>query len=244
MRDAIIQPRRGRNSPALGALALLAATEADVDVLRNRLAFGTVAPRRLYNSQLYTDADIHPNVCLAGPVMGAPYAVMVMETLIAWGARNVIFLGWCGAVSQPPFIGDLVVPSSALIDEGTSAHYPPTASVSAPSELLTQRLIDACVGEGLTTVQGVVWTTDGVFRETSDKVARHQRDGVLAVDMEASALFSVGRFRGADAAALLVVSDDLSSLTWRPGFKDPAFARGRDSACQVICRICSSFMVS
>jgi hypothetical protein len=48
--------------------------------------------------------------------------------------------------------------------------------------------------------------------------------------MECSALFTLGAFRAADVAALLVVSDDLSSLNWTPGFKDPRFARGREAA--------------
>lgn len=65
----------------------------------------------------------------------------------------------------------------------------------------------------------------------------------MAVEMECSALFTVGGFRGIDVAALLVVSDDLSSLTWRPGFKDPRFIRGREVACNVIGRLCSTLAV-
>ncbi len=58
--------------------------------------------------------------------------------------------------------------------------------------------------------------------------------------MECSALFTVAAFRAVSAAALLVVSDDLSSLAWRPGFKDPRFASGREAACDVIGRLCSA----
>jgi uridine phosphorylase len=221
-RDAIIQPMQGKHSPRLAPVAVLAATEPDLDALRRGLGFDASEHRRLFISRLYTAAGREPDVCLAGPVIGAPYATMVAETLIAWGARTILFIGWCGAVSPVLAVGDLVVPTAAAIDEGTSPHY--AAGVSA-------RL-------------GTVWTTDAVFRETRAEVTRHQRDGVLAVEMECSALFTVGGFRGIDVAALLVVSDDLSSLTWRPGFRDPRFIRGREVACNVIGRLCSTLSVA
>ena len=196
--------------------------------------------RRLFISRLYTAAGREPDVCLAGPMVGAPYAAMVAETLIAWGARTILFIGWCGAVSPVLAIGDLVVPTAAVIDEGTSPHYAAGASAACPSEPLMRQVAEACAAAGVSARPGTVWTTDAVFRETRDEVARHQRDGVLAVEMECSALFTVGGFRGVDVAALLVVSDDLSSLTWRPGFKDPRFIRGREVACNVIGRLCST----
>jgi hypothetical protein len=57
--------------------------------------------------------------------------------------------------------------------------------------------------------------------------------------METSAHFTVGGFRGVEAASLPVVSDDLSSLTWRSGFKDRSFIRGREVACNIITKLCS-----
>ena len=239
-RDAIIQPMRGKHSPRLAPVAVLAATEPDLDALRRGLGFDAPDHRRLYISRLYTAAGREPDVCLAGPVVGAPYATMVAETLIAWGARTILFIGWCGAVSPVLTLGELVVPTAAVIDEGTSPHYATGVSAACPSEPLRRQVAEACAAEGVSARLGTVWTTDAVFRETRDEVARHQQDGVLAVEMECSALFTVGGFRGVEVAALLVVSDDLSSLTWRPGFKDPHFIRGREVACNVIGRLCST----
>jgi len=238
-RDAIIQPLRGKHTPRLASVAVLAATEPDLEALRRGLGFDASDHRRLYISRLYTAAGREPDVCLAGPVIGAPYAAMVAETLIAWGARTILFIGWCGAVSPELAIGELVVPTAAVIDEGTSPHYAAGVSAAGPSEPLSRQVAEACTAEGVCARAGTVWTTDAVFRETRDEVARHQQDGVLAVEMECSALFTVGGFCGVEAAALLVVSDDLSSLTWRPGFKDPRFIRGRKVACNVIGRLCS-----
>lgn len=239
MPDAIIQPRRGKSSPRLGPVAVMAATEPDLGALRGVLGFGFEPGRRLHISRLFTSPAPLSGACLAGPLVGAPYAVMLAETLIAWGARTLVLLGWCGAVSDTVGIGDLVLPTSAFIDEGTSRHYVADASKSTACPSLVETLSAACASQGIAARPGAVWTTDAPFRETPDKVRGYRRQGALAVEMECSALFTLGAFRAVEVAALLVVSDDLSSLTWNPGFKDPRFARGREAACSVIAKLCS-----
>jgi hypothetical protein len=244
MPDAIIQPQRGKSAPRLGPVAVLAATDPDLRRLRDSLGFGRDEGRRLYVSRLYTASESLAGTCLAGPLVGAPCTVMIAETLIAWGVRTLVFLGWCGAVSPAVEIGDLVLPVSALIDEGTSRHYRPGTDASAPAASLIKKLAGMSAVDGSRLHQGPVWTTDAPFRETPDKVRGYQRRGALAVEMECSALFTVAAFRAVSAAALLVVSDELSSLVWRPGFKDPRFTRGRETACAVIGRLCSALTAS
>jgi purine-nucleoside phosphorylase len=168
---------------------------------------------------------------------------MLAESLVAWGVRDLLFMGWCGAISEAVAIGDLVLPTAALIDEGTSAHYRDSASESVPSAALVQKLFDACATQAIVGHRGKVWTTDAPFRETTEKVLHYRRLGALAVEMECSALFTLGGYRSAAIASLLVVSDDLSSLVWRHGFKDPRFAAGREAACSVIVRMCSMLTV-
>ena len=77
---------------------------------------------------------------------------------------------------------------------------------------------------------GKVWTTDAPYRETEAKVREYGSQGILAVEMEMSALFTVARFRGVALAGLLVVSDELSNLTWRHGLRDNRFRRNRHKA--------------
>ena len=89
---------------------------------------------------------------------------------------------------------------------------------------------------------GKVWTTDAVYRETRQKVENYQKQGVLAVEMEISALFSVAQFRQVDLCAMLVVSDELSSLKWRPGFRKQRFAEGRQTACRMVRKSCQKLM--
>jgi purine-nucleoside phosphorylase len=181
------------------------------------------------------------DVCVCGPVVGAPYAAMVLENLIAWGARKIFFLGWCGAVGKQVKIGDIVVPTTAFIDEGTSPHYGTSkegfSKASSPMSSLVRRILD---DNHVDYHAGAIWTTDAVYRETRKQTAAHQQKGILAVEMEISALYSVARFRRVDIIGLLVVSDELSSMRWKPGFKTKRFARGRQTACEVINKICQA----
>ncbi|MBF0203546.1 MAG: hypothetical protein HQK67_04340 [Desulfamplus sp.] len=74
---------------------------------------------------------------------------------------------------------------------------------------------------------GKIWTTDAIYRETSKKVAFFRNMGAIAVEMECSALFAVANYRKIDIAAILIVSDELSSSKWKPGFKTAAFKESR-----------------
>jgi purine-nucleoside phosphorylase len=103
--------------------------------------------------------------------------------------------------------------------------------------LLAERLEQTCLDAGLAVSTGGVWTTDAAFRESPEKVERFRGLGAAAVDMEASAVFTVAAFLGIEAAALLLVSDELSTLAWRPGFNAPQFLGTRETACRAVAEL-------
>ena len=105
---------------------------------------------------------------------------------------------------------------------------------SRPSFSLLRDIKTALKEEGLSFNQGPVWTTDAPYRETIAKVRTFQSQGVLGVDMETSAVFTVSAFRGIEAAALLIVSDDLSKMTWRHGFREPRFLQARRQVIRIV----------
>lgn len=220
--------------------AVLVASQTDLTDLRKMALKGAKLSRSFYNSHLYwADEERGAGFVLCGPMVGAPYAVMVMETLAAWGVTEFIFFGWCGAISNQVECGDIVLPPSAYIDEGTSAHYQevPGALSPASPDLVAdfERVLKM---KDLKFHKGPVWTTDAIFRETEAKVAHFQQKGALAVEMELSALFSVARFRKLKAAGILAVSDTLSDFKWRPGFKEKRFKINRGRICEVIKDLC------
>ena len=233
--EAIVNPIKGRNAPDPGSLALLIGTLGDFNRLRDVMKLPASQARPLFISRMHPQTERLPDVSLTGPIVGAPYAVMILETLVAWGARKLIFFGWCGAVSPEVKIGDILIPSAALIDEGTSKHYSDgNISLSRPSAGITTGLKSALNAKAVNYKEGPVWSTDAIFRETKDKVRHYRNQGALAVEMELSALFTAAKFRGIDIGGILVVSDELSSLQWRPGFKEEQFKQARETVCTLL----------
>lgn len=162
---------------------------------------------------------------LSSPV-GAPMAVMLLEQLIALGARRFLYLGFCGALDPALSIGDLFIPLEALREEGTSYHYLPAGVQPKAAPSIAGLLQREAERQCLDVSQGLLWTTDAPFRETPAKIAAFQAAGVRAVDMEIAALLSVAAYRGCEVGALLVVSDECHHPVWRPGFGAPEMRRG------------------
>lgn len=230
----LVRPFGGRRAPRLGPLALLVATQADLEAL----SAGTTAlgQQRLYTSRLLR---LRADLTLVGPLIGAPYAVMLLETLVAWGAHEIFFLGWCGALAPERAVGDLIVPQAAISDEGTSRHYGVAAGEPVQVEpSAAARLRSALAATGAEACDGIVWSTDGVFRETPSAIGRFRGLGATVVEMELAALLSAGRHLGVSVAGLLVVSDLLSGPSWQPGFKLDAFHSGRQRAARAVCHLC------
>lgn len=242
--DAVINPIKPKSAPPIGPVAVLAATPADLSFLCDLFEFAGDDFYRLITSRLYYDRRHPAGISVTGPFVGAPYAVMLLETLIARGARKIIFLGWCGAVSEKIRIGDIILPISAIIDEGTSGHYgAPNNRSSRASSCLASMIRKVLVDGQVDFEAGEIWTTDAVYRETRQQVEAYRQKGVLAVEMELSALFSVAGFRNVELAGILVVSDELSALKWRPGFKNERFVQARQTACRMVKELCRTLIL-
>jgi uridine phosphorylase len=238
---AVINPVKGKKSPYPGRLALMISSGGDLDMLREHLNVETAHPR-LMMSQIHVERASPPGFSLAGPVVGAPYAAMIMEPLIAWGAESFLFWGWCGSLSADVGIGDIILCSGAIIDEGTSPGYHgKSQDMARPCSGVNQRIRRVLNDLDLRFHEGIVWSTDAIYRETKDKIRHFQARGALAVEMEASALFTVARFRGVAAGAILVVSDELASFTWKPGFNDAGFQNNRKAMVEVMKRYVRAF---
>ncbi len=110
--------------------------------------------------------------------------------------------------------GHLVVPTSAVRDEGTSYHYLPPGREATPSAAGVAA-IEATLGRRhVPYVLAKTWTTDGIYRETRGKMALRRAEGCVTVEMEAAALFAVAQFRGAHLAQVLYGGDNLDADEW------------------------------
>ena len=215
----IIRPTMGKRDPHLAPDVLMVMIPSELRFLAQKAGSEKTvfSDMRLYDLYL-TQSENKAPVTLAGPFLGAPHAAMGLEKLIALGVRRVLMMGWCGSLQPSLKIGDLVIPTHAIPEEGTSPHYP-TALKNPPSDAGLNRILENILKEKKTPfTKGPVWTTDAIYRETPEKVKTFQQQNILAVEMEISALLAVSSFRSVKLAALLVVSDELFELKWRPGF--------------------------
>lgn len=150
------------------------------------------------------------------PGVGAPLAGGFLDELIAIGGRKFIACGSAGVLASEIAVGHLIVPESAVRDEGTSYHYlPPAREVAADLQAVAaiKRTLEA---HGIPYRTGKTWTTDGIYRETPGKVARRKAEGCLTVEMEAAAFFAVAQFRGVPFGQILYGGDDVSGAAWDP----------------------------
>ena len=166
-------------------------------------------------------------LALVHPGVGAPLAAAFLEELIARGCRAFVACGGAGVLVPDVALGHVIVPTAAIRDEGTSYHYLPASREVAPTADALEAIIATLDARGVPHVTGKTWTTDGVYRETRDKVRRRVAEGCLTVEMEAAAFFAVARFRGVSLGQMLYAGDDLSGDGW-DGRGWPHHETGRD----------------
>jgi uridine phosphorylase len=135
--------------------------------------------------------------------MGGPSAAIVAEELIGLGARRLVRVGTCGALVDGLRLGELLVAGETLCEDGASRALGAGERAAADPGLLAA--LARGVGEPV-----VVASADLFYAPDPVRPARWAAAGVVAVEMEAAALFTVARLRGAAAACLLLVSDELA----------------------------------
>lgn len=153
-------------------------------------------------------------IAVFNPGVGAPAAATSLEDIIGLGATKIIGCGGAGIVKQGFDVGHIIVPTGAVRDEGTSHHYQPVDVAVVPHPLAVEAIDAELSDAGVPHDKGLTWTTDAIFRETPEKVARRREQGCISVEMEASAMFAVAMFRGAVYGQLLYAGDDVSAQTW------------------------------
>jgi DeoD family purine-nucleoside phosphorylase len=143
--------------------------------------------------------------------MGTPSLSIVVEELLRLGAKRLIRVGTCGGIAKGLKTGDLVVATAACpVDGATTTYLHGEAYAPAADFALTRALVDAAAEAGVAARTGVVASVDVFYNTDADYAQRWRDRGVLAFEMEASALFYLAARDGAQAACALTVSDVLS----------------------------------
>jgi uridine phosphorylase len=186
--------------------------DPDGDLVRRLRRTGQARPFDgwpCYHTQLDTFALGGQSVGIVGCAVGAPFAVLVAEELFASGCRFLLSLTSAGQVSplrKPPYF---VIIERALRDEGTSYHYAAAAEYAEADPALVARSRAAVIAKGLAIEVGASWTTDAPFRETAEAIAWAKSRNVLAVEMEAAALYAFARAASAAVLCLAHVTNTM-----------------------------------
>ena len=238
----LIEPRRIPGDPRIDHPIILNLFEPYLGFLRKELKIRKSSLRRLRfpSMSFYSTRLEGKKISLFGTPLGSPQAAIMLERLIAMGAKKILIFGCCGSLQPDLRVGHLVIPTGALSEEGTSAHYPLAQGVPAEADKkISQLFLEKVREKNFQAASGKVWTTDALFRETRGKTKRYSDMGLLAVEMGMSALLTIAAYRKVHLGGLMVVSDELGSLKWKTGFLNPNFWLASQKAARLIIEVWS-----
>lgn len=162
-----------------------------------------------YHTGLDTFALAGQTLGIVGCAVGAPFAVLVAEELFASGCRLLVSITSAGQITPAGSLPYFVVIDRALRDEGTSYHYAPPGDYGEADPRLVAMAVDGLRKNKLHAVVGSSWTTDAPFRETAEAIETARSKGVLAVEMEAAALYTFARARNRNVLCLAHVTNSM-----------------------------------
>lgn len=148
--------------------------------------------------------------------VGEPLCVAQYEDLMAMGSRRLILLGNCGVLDRSIEDCGIIIPTSALRDEGTSFHYVAPGAEIPVNKKYREIFKDVLKECGYPFVEGITWTTDACYRETRWKVQRRKEQGAICVEMECAGMQAVCDFRGTEFFQFFYAGDNLDHSSWEP----------------------------
>jgi uridine phosphorylase len=208
--------------------------DPDGDILRVLHASGRA--RRspgwaCYHTELYEFAHGGERFGIIGCAVGASFAVLLAEELFVSGCRLLISMTSAGQITAqgpPPYF---VLIEQALRDEGTSYHYLPPADFAEADPALVEGAYAALAGLAEPVYRGAAWTTDAPFRETEAAIETARAHGILAVEMEAAALYAFAKARGNPVLCFAHVTNQMAVA---PGDFEKGEADGAKASLSVI----------
>jgi uridine phosphorylase len=179
-----------------------------------------------YHTELYEFDHEGERFGIVGCAVGASFAVLLAEQMFVSGCRFLMSITSAGQIvaqGPPPYF---VVIDRALRDEGTSYHYLPPGEFSEADPTLVEVAMGALRERQPPVYRGAVWTTDAPFRETAGAIERRRESGILAVEMEAAALYAFAQARRKPVLCLAHVTNQMavSSGDFEKGEADGALA--------------------
>jgi uridine phosphorylase len=239
--ENLLREARRQKSLARASVPRICMLDPDGDIVR--WLVGTRRAERdpqwaCYHTDLFTFSQDETRFGIIGGAVGASFAVLVAEELFASGCEFLISVtsaGQIAGMTDPPYF---VLIEKALRDEGTSYHYLPPGDFSHIGPGLLSTLEGVCTHTPVSMHRGATWTTDAPFRETAPSVA-HCRDlAIVAVEMEAAALYAFAEAKQKAVVCLAHVTNRMA----REGDFEKGIAGGSQEALQVVALLARAWM--
>jgi uridine phosphorylase len=213
--ESLLREARRQKQAAPQAVPDVCLLDPDGDIVRYLRAAGRARLHEgwvCYHTELFVFGENGREYGVVGCAVGSSFAVLVAEELFASGCRLLISITSSGQIMpiQPPPYFILI--DRAIRDEGTSYHYrPPTRYSEAPAAIL-RRLDGGYEGFAPEVLVGPTWTTDAPFRETQEAIDAMREEGILAVEMEAAALYAFAATQERDVVCFAHVTNQMGQI--------------------------------
>ena len=213
--ESLLREARRQKGLANAAVPDVCVLDPDGDLVRRLTKEGRAVRDpawACYHTDLYRFVEAGMPFGIVGCAVGAAFTVLIAEELFASGCRFLISMtsaGQLAPVKPPPYF---VLIDRALRDEGTSYHYTAPSEFSAADGALLAAMRGAFDGLPVSVLRGAAWTTDAPFRETAEAIAAMQEKGLLAVEMEAAALYAFATARGKSVLCFAHVTNQMGQV--------------------------------
>ena len=234
--ESLLREARRQKAAPVARVPKVCLLDPDGDIVRQLKADGRAERHDgwvCYHTDLYVFEGNGLTMGAVGCAVGSSFAVLVAEELFASGCELLISVTSSGRIvpaARPPYF---ILIDRALRDEGTSYHYMRPSDWSEASSELLDRLDHAFDSAGVTVLRGATWTTDAPFRETEEAIEAMKRRGILAVEMEAAALYAFAAARERSVVCFAHVTNQMGRIE---GDFEKGEANGTADAMKVIRR--------
>jgi uridine phosphorylase len=213
--ESLLREARRQKRLSAAPVPEICVLDPDGDIVRHLRAGGRAdrhAGWACYHTELYVFRHEGHEYGMVGCAVGAAFSVLIAEELFASGCQFLVSMTSAGQivpVRAPPYF---IVIDRALRDEGTSYHYLPPSDYSVADAHLVQLAREALTAAGISVQVGATWTTDAPFRETQEAINAALQAGILAVEMEAAALYAFAKSRGRPVLCLAHVTNQMGRI--------------------------------
>lgn len=209
---ALLREARRQKGMAAVDVPAICILDPDGDIVRRLRRDGRARPFEAwpcYHTLLDEFALGGRTVGIVGCAVGAPFAVLIAEQLFASGCRLLVSMTSAGQITPAGPTPYFVIIDRALRDEGTSYHYAPPGDYADADPRLVAMAAIALKQGNLPAIVGPTWTTDAPYRETAEAIDAARTRGMLAVEMEAAALYAFAAASGASVLCLAHVTNTM-----------------------------------